>query len=509
MNPDAVLAVLRSFEAPPERHRAYADRMRWFAARFDAGDRAAAAEGVLAELGSGFDESFAADGPRILAVLPPERVLAAILQSPQLYSRWWRTSGQRPEDHVAGVLARAVAGTPAAEEALLRAVLPPTDHERKYPNHLDRAKRVSGTVAGLASAYPDGDLEPLDRWSAILEDEPHHLAAAAHLLAPHGLAAAEARCGRVDDHDGPALVAALGAAGRLDDALALAARLEPRTRQTALVRLAPIGDPKILAAFKKSPKASRSRDDQMLWRHRLGSLQLRYGAIDDAIATLASMRDCRYAEYGPAVLALELLRALDAGEADPERLDKVLAVLLSAAVIPQELAAVVTESVLLLHRNGALTAAQAQALRAHLRQHPADLVAGGLALDGAQPDTGDPRVWLKSARLAAAAMAAGLPAARPREYAAALVARPADLTALVPAVPAGDVAVALAALGERDRSRAVQAMSRTGNADLLAVALPAAPDAEAAYAVGRAVAVALARSGDLEPAVRVAEACVR
>ncbi|GAA4262372.1 hypothetical protein GCM10022255_098770 [Dactylosporangium darangshiense] len=376
------------------------DRIRWLAARSDAGDREGAARALLGDLGGAErpPPGLAEDGPRILAVLPPAEVLEGLLKSPHVYARFRDQLGDHPDDIVAGVFARCVTGGPDDEEAMLRAALAPTDHERTYRGGGYRPVRVSAVLAGLAETVA-ADLgrdagETLDRWAAVLAEseyaDGHRLAAAAALLAPLGLAEVDRRCDRVEDYDGPRLAAALARAGRLGEALELTTRIGPWQRQRALLGLADIADDaglaKVHAAFRKAPKADRSRDAQMVWKHRLASLALRRGLADDAIATATGMKDCRIVDHGPAPLALEILRWLAdrPAEATPERLRAIADVLAGPAVIAQELAAVVTEALLLLHRladpalRAELAGARVPALRGRLSWNPPILVDAGV-----------------------------------------------------------------------------------------------------------------------------------
>ncbi|MFI5909367.1 hypothetical protein [Dactylosporangium sp. NPDC051541] len=531
---DAALATLAAFPEPPAPSHDPEPRMRWLAARFDAGDTAGAAELTLAELVGCLHRSFADDGARVLRSLGPERALQAILGSGKLLDRWPSSSGDRYEDHVAAALAPAVAGLADAEDVVLRAVLEPIRADARAPEVLARSVRISATIAAFSGVYPSDAAEPVDRWAAVLAASPSgdtpSLAAAARQLAPLGLAAIDARCGRVADHDGPALVEALGAHGNVGDALKLAARLGVKARQDALLRLADATGPdaadRVIAAFRKCPKVSQKTPDKQRWQERLGGIQLGYGRIDDAFATLAEMRGSKYVGYGPALLVGRMLRDLDPAELTEERIRTLLATLLSAEVTTQDLVGLATEALMVLY-SAADAALRAELLAVHaerwlvrLRGQPREMVAAGFALAGAHPDSGDPTSWIwQSPVVVAATVAAGWPAARPESYARAaarLLSSPASGTAgrrmrqLLPAIPAGPLAAALAALPDDEhRAKAATGLAAAAGDDLalLGLALAAAPDAASAHAVARHATAALARNGDLDGAVRLAGVC--
>ncbi|MER7002047.1 hypothetical protein ABT297_03240 [Dactylosporangium sp. NPDC000555] len=550
---DTVLRTLATLDEEPQRHFDGEDRLRWLAARFDAGDRAGAAAALLGELARNPAPRFAVDGPRILAVLPTATVLEAMLESPQLYARYRGQLGEHPDDAVAGTFAGIVAGDPDAGDALLRAALALAEHERQHPAPAYRPSRISAVLAALAAAEatahagapdaPAGGTEPLDRWAKVLagseRDDRHRLSAAAALLGPLGLAEVDARCARVEDHDGPPLAVELAAAGRLGEALELAARLGPWARQGALLRLAEgatgADAARVLAAFRKCPKADRSRDAQMVWRHRLGSLLLRGDRVDEALDVLAGMKDCRIVGHGPGPLALEILRHLAERpqEATPPRLRAVVAVLNSPAVIPQELAAVVVEAMIILHRladpplRADLTGVHAATLGARLRWYPAQYVAAGVgaalveagdlcALDGMLAGPGTEWVGRNRALVGVIA-ASGLPQRLPEVAARLAVAvldaggDPGEVVRLLPAAARAHLPGLLAQLPPDRAVRAVTGLAAiAGDADdleLLGIALAAARDATAVRAVARRAAVVLARAGDLPGARRVAAAC--
>ncbi|HTJ37560.1 MAG TPA: hypothetical protein VL738_30385 [Dactylosporangium sp.] len=545
MTPDTIIAAL-SGTLPERPYFDPDDRIRWLAARFDAGDREGAAQALLGDLGGAErpPPGLAEDGPRILAALPPAEVLEGLLKSPHVYARFRDQLGDHPDDIVAGVFARCVTGGPDDEEALLRAALAPTDHERTYRGGGYRPVRVSAVLAGLAetvAADSGRDAgETLERWAAVLAEseyaDGHRLAAAAALLAPLGLAEVDRRCDRVEDYDGPRLAAALARAGRLGEALELTTRIGPWERQRALLGLADIADDaglaKVHAAFRKAPKADRSRDAQMVWKHRLASLALRRGLVDDAVATLAAMKDCRIVDHGPAPLALEILRWLAErpAEATPERLRAVADVLAAPAVIPQELAAVVTESLLLLFRladpalRAELSGARVPALRGRLSWNPPILVDAGAA--AAAVEAGDrlalddvldhPRLRAVSRirALIDVVVASGLPERRPGLAARMAVeatvypGHPRNVAGLLPPVAREHLAAAFAALNAIEAKGVAAALSREAvEDDLLAAVLAAAPDVTARHAVARKAAAHFARAGDLPGALRIAEAC--
>ncbi|WP_432988379.1 hypothetical protein [Dactylosporangium sp. CA-233914] len=506
--------------------------IRWLASWFDAGDREPAARALLRRLAGGVGEAFVTEGPRILAVLPPEERIGPILDSPQLYSRWWSTSGQYPPDHVAAAFAACVAGHPEPEEALLRAVMAPTDHERRYPGHLNRRERVSGAIAACSAAYPASDTAQLDRWAAILGssefgDRPR-LAAAATQLAPLGLAEIDARCGTVDDFDGPALAGALSRAGRLDDALTLTTRLDPRRRQAALMRIETTDGDRLLTAWRKCPKTGRTRDEQQMWRHRLGTLQLRFGKVDDALRSLAGMRDCRVSGYGPAYLTREIARHLAAhpDQATDARLREILGALTGEAIIPQELATVITEVLIHVYRLGdpllrkTLNETYADTFRTRLRWYDQQLVTAAPAVAGedghdlaALVGTKNSGWMARSPIMVEAIEAAALPTTHPEECTRTAVASLADratstgATRLLPPATHSHLEKALAALPPEARDRTAEhlaaAAAEAGDEPLMAIARAAAPT----EATARHEAILLARTGNLTAAGQVAKTC--
>ncbi|MGI5243161.1 hypothetical protein [Dactylosporangium sp. CA-139066] len=185
---DVVLVSLAAFPDPCGPIYDHALRMDWMAARFDAGDLAGAGEAALAELASGYlERSFGVNGPRILASLGPQRALAAILEVWGLRRTWPNALGSERGNHIATVLARAVAGHAGAEEILLQAVLEPSPDESRLPGRGYRRVRVSGVIASFSQASP-ADAEAVQRWAAVLAASPYDdtpsLAAAAAQLAP-------------------------------------------------------------------------------------------------------------------------------------------------------------------------------------------------------------------------------------------------------------------------------------------------------------------------------------
>ncbi|GIG91140.1 hypothetical protein [Plantactinospora endophytica] len=520
-----------------------ADRIGWAVARFDGGDHVGAAEDLTACLDGWIPREFAEAAPRILAGEQAVRFAVAALDGEHPY-RSFKSGRSGPEDAVAGTLARLVAGDPDAEEALLRAVLMIRPDEDRRWAHL-RAARISAVFAELAEAYV-GEPDRLDRWSAALlaaDDQPC-LAAAAALFGPLGLAEVDRRCGTVREIDGTRLVAAFVAADRFDDALTLATRLEPSRQQRALLTLATPGLPParakaLVAAFRKCPKGGRERDVQMIYQHRFARLFLALERVDDALAVLGRMRDCRVSGYGPGPLALEVLRWLDGRReaATSERLCAVLDVLVGPGVIPQELAAVVADVVPLAHgladerMRAEIVDVHVPRLRARLRNTRSGLlVDAGLgaalveagdatALDPvfAQAANGrtDSRLSLVLARLAARA---GL-LARDRELFTRLVAGALSdgywwfAEALLPTLDAETrpvVSDAVAAVPADNRRQVVviaRFAERAGDSALLAAMLGAAPDAESTWRVAGRVAMMLARHGQSSDALDLARRC--
>ncbi|MGX7675175.1 hypothetical protein [Plantactinospora sp. DSM 117369] len=540
---DRARSALARFEAVPSGWRVDpADRIGWAVARFDGGDHAGAAEELVACLDGWLPREFAEAAPRILTGERAVQVVAAALDGEHPY-RSFESGRSGPEHAVAGTLARLVAGNPDAEAALLRAVLVIRPDEDKMWAHF-RAARISAVFAALAEAYV-GEPEHLDRWSALLDgDDRPCLAAAAVLWGPLGLAEVDRRCGAVREIDGERLVAAFVAADRFDDALTLATRLDPSQQQRALLTLAtpgltPARAKALVAAFRKCPKGGRERDVQMIYQHRFARLFLALERVDDALAVLSRMRDCRVSGYGPGPLALEVLRWLDGrrAAATPERLRAVLDILAGPGVIPQELAAVVADVVPLGYAladeqlRTEIVDVHVPRLRARLRNMPWALLADA-GLGAALVETGDPTaldpVYAQAATgrpdsrlslvLARLASRTGL-LARDRELFTRLVAGALregywSLTeALLPTLDAEARTVvpdALAAVPTSSR-RQVVAIARfaeqVGDSGLLAAMLDAAPDAESARRAAGRAAMLLARHGELPDALDLAHRC--
>ncbi|MEV7230961.1 hypothetical protein AB0M79_28670 [Polymorphospora sp. NPDC051019] len=537
-------AALARFDAVPPVWKVSPDaRVAWALARFDGGDHAGAADELMACLNGWLPEEFATAAPRILTGDQAVRVATAVLDGEHPYRPF--VSGRNdPEHAVAGTLARLVAGSPDAEEKLLRAVLSVRpNEERTWARH--RVARISAVFAALAEAHV-GRPEQLDRWSALLStDDYPRLAAAAALLGPLGLAEADRRCGTIEDVDGERLVAAFLTADRFDDALTLATRLGPNQQQRALLTLAIPGLPTaraqaLVVAFRKCPKGGRGRDTQMVYQHRLARLFLALDRVDDALAVLGRMRDCRISGYGPAPLAREVLRWLDGRReaATRERLRVVLDVLADPRVIPQELAAVVADVVPLAYTladeqlRAEIVNVDAPRLRARLKVRSwlrlADVALGATLVEAgdvtaldpvyAQAVTGQPDMQLCRV-LIRQAVRTGL-LARDRELFTRLVTGVcldgywSAVERLLPAFDAEARTVvpdAVAALPAKSQRHVVVAVAcfaeRAGDSSLLAAMLDVAPDAESAQRVAGRVAMALARAGELTDALDVAHRC--
>ncbi|MDG4788656.1 hypothetical protein O7626_22480 [Micromonospora sp. WMMD1102] len=529
---------------PPECKVDPAERIGWAVARFDGGDRAGAAGELFGCLDGWLPREFAEAAARILSREQALRFVAAALDGEHPY-RWFHSGFAGPEGSVAAALAPLVVGEPDAEAALLRAVLVILPNEDRTRAH-SRAARISEVLAALAEAYA-GKPAPLDRWSAMLdEDDRPCLAVAAARCGPVGLAEVERRCGTVREADGERLVAAFVAADRFDDALTLATRLGPIQQQRALLTLAmpgglsPARARALVAAFRKCPKGGRERDAQMVYQHRFARLLLALERVDDALAVLHRMRDCRVSGYGPAPLALDVLRRLDdrPDVATPERLRAVLDVLATPWVIPQELAAVVASVVPLAHAladeplRAEIVDVHVPRLRARLRNNSwALLVDAGLgaALAEAGDATAlDPvfgqaaggrteaRLNLVLVRLAGRT---GLPA-RDRELFTRLVtgvlaegyrSHAEDLLPALDAEGRTVLPAALAAVPADRRRQAVDVLARfaerVDDAGLLAAVLAAAPDAESTRRVAGRAAMLLARHGELADALDIARRC--
>jgi hypothetical protein len=396
MSSAVVRQVLDRFAAGDVAPASPDERVAWAAALIDIGDPAGAADQLTAALRAG--TAVPAMLPAVARRLTGEHarsVVAAAIDDGRVNRASYDMS---PRPSVAGAVVHLAVGSDATEEALLRAVLVVGEWEDRPGTaaRRNRAYRVAAVLAVLAEAHR-GEPERLDLWAEILgEADRPRLAGAAGLLGPLGLAEIDRRCGAMDDEvarcEAVPLARALAGAGRVGEALELAARLQPSDRQEALVAVAQaVTDDRdvraVTAAFRACPKAGRDRDQQVIHRHRFARVLLTFGRVDDALAELARMRDCRYSGFGPAEFVAELVRWLDRRpeEATGERLRALLDVLESPNVIPQELAAQVTG---VLHRvfvladpalRAEMTGTRAAALRRKSRSDRAALVDAGLA----------------------------------------------------------------------------------------------------------------------------------
>ncbi|MAT24130.1 MAG: hypothetical protein CMN29_04040 [Sandaracinus sp.] len=463
-----------------------------------------------------------------------------------------------------GVLA---GGDPELEEALLRAIVEKTDHEKKHPGHATRIDRIGGCVAGLAehAAGP----ERLEAWAAILEeaDELARLAGVAKMLAPLGLEEARRCCGgAIVRPEGVAMAKALAEAGRFEEALELAEALgthrrrrsaaeksrdapgepspdwkespDPRTQRAALLAIAEVKlgakeRKKLVARFEKAPRA-RDRDSQGVYKHQLGEVLLGAGDVDRALKVLAKMKDCRVAGRGPAYLARAVERWLAAHpeEASPERVGAVLEALASKRVIAQCLADVVHESV---RQLAALAPAEVEArlgaLRGQFRgsgdqalvdagwaaalYEAGDEARGQAAFEGVLEKVRGTRIHFWSEALFSAATAAGLVEKAPELFARVIETFP------LGRYPNAHDAVgrlddagrrALPGLLERLPAPSAEALrlalarhaGEHGDAALALAAMEGASSASEVDRLGRRLACALARGGALEEARAVA-----
>ena len=531
--------------APP------AERAAWADALLDGEDPGAATDQLVVALRDGKPASAAL--PAAARRLPAEyarSVVAAAIDDGHVNAKSYDTFGSAP---VAGGFAHLAVGSDETEEALLRAVLVVRQSEDRPSGapYRNRVRRIAAVLAVLSDAHR-GEPERLAHWARILGDADRpRLAGAASLLAPLGLAEIDRRCGEFDDDDAALveavpLVRALAEAGRRDEALELATRLQPHARQEALVAMALVVTDQrdawaVVAAFRACPKGDRSRDQQMMHRHRLARVLLAFGRVDDALAELAKMRDCRYTGFGPAQLAWEIVRWFDQrpGEATGQRLRVVLDVLESPDVIPQELAAHVAK---VLHRVFLLAGpalrtevidTRASGLRARLQPGDWALVDAGLAagliaagrvdeamafLRGAtRTARHGRRLFFMVRPLIAAAVDAGLADRDPdlfaEVFALAATGSPASPALAVRLGPAGR-ATAARMLDRLPGELAGQwarwladAAATTGDLDALLILLESAADQASALTIGRRIAMALVRRGEPADARAVAEAC--
>ncbi|WP_141721902.1 hypothetical protein [Micromonospora citrea] len=537
-------------DAPPV---SPAERAAWAHALIDGADPGAAADQLVLALqcGEAAPDTLLAAARRLTG-RHAQAVVAAAIDAGHVNARSYDSGQGRP---AAGEFARVAAGSAETEDALLRAVLvthPYEDRPGSFP-HRNRMRRIAAVLAVLSDAHRD---EParLEHWSRILGDADRpRLAGAASLLAPLGLAEIDRHCGGLGDNvpeiESVPLVRALAEAGHAGEALELAARLNPHDRQEALVATARVvtdaRDARaVVAAFRACPKGGRDRDRQMAHRHRFARMLLALGRVDDALTELSRMRDCRTSGFGPAPLAWELVRWLDQrpDEATGQRLRAVLDALASPHVIPQELAPCVAP---VLHQvfvladpvlRAEIAGARASGLRARLQPGDRALVDAGLAAGLAAVGRIDEateflRAAVRTARhgrqlflrpwpLIEAAVAADV-ADRDRDLFAEV------LDMLAAGASSGSLSPAVAVrLGPTGRAAAARLLDRfpvehagewaaclagaaaaTGELDTLLALLAVVPDGASARAVGRAIAAALARRGELVDARAVADAC--
>ncbi|WP_328472604.1 hypothetical protein OHA21_10345 [Actinoplanes sp. NBC_00393] len=435
-----------------------------------------------------------------------------------------------PHRGVAATVVRLADGDRDLEDAALRKVLEPVPAGMWVDPY-----RVGVVVSALAEAHRD---EPsyLDHLAGLLAgDDRRHLAFATALLGPLGLDEILRRCGTVPDEACGPLVAAFAEAGRFDEAFALAVTLGADARQQALLRLAapdlPAARAKALvAAYRKCPKVSRQRDDQVLYRCRWISLLLALDRVDDALTDLAQVPDCRYAGYGPAPLAVQILRRFvdRPAEVTPARLRAVLDVLTGDHVIGQELRAVGVEAVRLVHRLGdaAIRAELAGTDVPRMRdrmQISRTLADAGLAwarVDDGDHTAADPLFAEAAAGRTDLATLKALLTMAPHTR---IASRDPDLFSRMLAVAyryavwlpyevfgADEMRLVPDALIEAPLSFPRWVGSRlstfaadTGDWQLLAFTVAIAPDAKAMGWVGADVAVALARAGDAAGAAKI------
>jgi hypothetical protein len=548
----AAAVVSPASVASPAAVASPAERAAWADALIDSGELDAAAGQVIAAL------RVDAQAPETLLTVVrrftgdhARAVMAAAIDHGRVNAA---SNDWTPRPSPAGAVAHLAAGSDDAEEALLRAVLV----VREYEDHptawyrRNRAHRIGEVLTVLAGAHP-GEPERLDRWAQILGDADRpRLAAAAALLAPLGLAEIDRRCGGVDDNtagfEAVPLARALAGSGRMTEALELAARLEPEWRQQALVAVSEVVTDErearaVVAAFRACPKAGRERGQQRAHRYRLARMLLTFDRIDDALAELTKMRDPRAVGHGPAELAGEIVQWLGRrpGQATGERLRALLDVLESPHVFHQDLGEQVTA---ILHRlfvladpalRTEITGTRAAALRAKSRSYERALVDAGLAaglltlgrpdeatalLRGAVSAVRGARLHRMAETLIGAAADADLPERDPGlfiEFLGAVAdlafAGPPESTAV--AVRLGPVGRATATrLLDRFQKEYVgrwagwlaRAAAETGDFDTLHTLLENAVDEPTALAIGRRLAAALARHGNLTDAHAVADA---
>ncbi|MCB9597842.1 MAG: hypothetical protein H6719_34310 [Sandaracinaceae bacterium] len=279
------------------------------------------------------------------------------------------TVGGSTPSSIGELLARLTEGDDELGTTLLKAVLQRTDHELKHPGYRGYAVRVADTLRGLGDLTEDP--RQLEVWAEILPESARpRLAAVTRHLAPRGLAGIDALVGiTLDDDLAPGLCAALAERWSFYDAIEAAARLRPLPQQLALLAIAertssPAHRQTLVTCFRRCPAGDPEEDYDL----RFGSLFLRVGDVDGAIATLRAMGDRRSDWMGPASLALEIAGHL-ADHPEEATTERVQAVLAAPHAIPQALARVVTR---LVYRLAPLTDVDAAVTKLRARFEPGD-----------------------------------------------------------------------------------------------------------------------------------------
>ena len=397
-------------EAAPE------ERTAWARALATGGRREDALTVLTTLLPTGLPASGCALAVELLHADAGPFVAAALAHHLEL-KQFFASSG--PIDEGATYLARLVAqlDDPDLEIRLITAVAVVQEYEDRAlsTNQGWRHRRVTAVLRELAAADPErAAAGRLDAWSAALGDDRWLLGGATEALALLPMKDVTARVPELAPMYAVPLAGALAGRDRVAEALALAATLPPSERQRALLavaRRAPAAADrsKVAAAFKKCPKADRSRDSQQMWKHRYAEVLLADDDVDGAIEVLAGMLDCRVSRYGPSPLIELIVHHLDsdpdrsAERWTPSRIQTLLDVLSGPNVIPSEVSGpllALVPSVVVHHRE--LWKAVEPRLRAKLHNDiDAAVVTAAWAAGLAR--AGDPA---EAARLLATAMAA-------------------------------------------------------------------------------------------------------
>jgi hypothetical protein len=463
---------------------------------------------------------------------------------------------------VAAAFARLVSrlDDPVRETCLLAAVAVVQQYEDRADCESGqwRICRIEHTLTALAETRTPAEIEVrLNDWRHALGSAAPLTSVLAPLLPQWSEAEIGARLGPIAPSTVPALAAAWARAGRLDDALGLAAARDARTHAAALDAIADVSltekqAARLARAFEKCPKEGRERDEQTMWKHQRAELRLRVGLVDDAIAALAQLPFCRYIGIGPEALAIRIAGWLDHTNGwNAARAQALFEALAASGVIAQSLPEALVTVAGAAWRHARPTEATLASLRGRFRRSDdaavvelaaavgmassgdgpgaaRTLAAALTALEGGQPYFVRPALVVRAARAVAdatagqgsvsgdaffgraAALALRLKTAEAIDaftWIAGSV-RPSELPALralldTPATPDAIVQPSRDALARRLAEPGVS--NHEDAIDALAALIEAAPDAATALRRTGWTAVALARRGRGDAARRLVE----